>query len=223
MQGSVFMKKTVKLRGIFSTLMSGCLLTGLVFVVFFTGCGSSTSVDTAGQSSSGQGVAAASPEKDVQDAVAKFLDAVREGKDDEVFQMLTPKAREVCGKDKLPSVPASDTAQFRVDQVRILSTNEAQAQTTMIDYDLKGNPVEDSLAWALRNTDEGWKIAGTACVFFEGMEPVIINFESKEAIAAAEKQVIQQQQEMQARLDQLRSANGQPQPQAQGQQPKVQR
>lgn len=231
--------KNVSVSLIFSGyVLSGCLLGSLIF---FTGCGNS-SVETTQPASMSSDASPDAAEKEVKASVAKFLKAVREGKDEDIFQMLTPKARAVCGKDKLPSVPASDTADFRIDMVRILSDNEAQAQTTMIDYDLKGDKYEDSIAWALRKTEEGWKIAGTACVFFEGMEPIVVNFESKEAIAQAEKQVEQQQQKMRAQWEQMRSANEQQQtlqqtlppaqqpqqqpqqqPHAQGRQPGIQR
>ena len=169
----------------------------LVFVIGLVGCGKAP---VAEQAASEQ---ANSVKKEITVVVEKFLNAVRSGNDDEIFMMLSPKAREVCGKDRLPSVPASDVAEFRIDTIQLVSDLEAQVSTTMFDLDQTGQKMEDTLAWALRKTEEGWKIVGTAFVFFEGMEPVIVNFESREAIAEAEAQVEAQQKAMAAQIQKM--------------------
>ena len=169
----------------------------LVSVVGLVGCGKAP---VAEQSAGEQ---ADSVKKDVSAAVEKFLNAVRSGSDEEIYMMLSPKAREVCGKDRLPSMPASDTAEFRIDTIQFVSDSEAQVSTTMFDLDQTGQKMEDTLAWALRNTEEGWRIVGTAFVFIEGMEPVIVNFESREAIAEAEALVESQQKTMAAQFQQM--------------------
>jgi len=160
-----------------SIIKSGLIVSLWVTLFAFSGCGKAPVAEKS------QAI-----QKEITAAVEKFLSAVRSGNDEEIFNMLSPKAREVCGRDQLPSVPASDTAEFRVDLVNLINDSEAQVRTTMIDLDETGQKVEDSIAWALRKTEEGWRIAGTASVFFEGMDPIIVNLESREAIAEAKAQ-----------------------------------
>jgi len=161
-----------------STTKSGLIVLLWFFLVAFASCGKTPIV---GQPQTVQ--------TEITAAVEKFLEAVRAGNDEEIFMAFSPKAREVCRRDKLPSMPASDTAEFRVDAVQLVNDNEARVKTTMIDLDATGQKVEEPIAWALRKTEEGWRIVGTAFVFFEGMEPIVVNFESRDAIAQAEAQV----------------------------------
>jgi len=165
-----------------STFKSGLIVSLLVSLFALSGCGQAPVAENSAEQSQ-------AAKKEIAAAVEKFLNAVRSGSDEEVFNMLSPKAREVCGRDRLPSIPASDTANFRIDAIHLVSKSEAQVRTTMIDFDAGGQKVEDSIAWALRQTEEGWRIVGTAFEFFEGMEAIVINFESREAIAEAEAQV----------------------------------
>jgi len=164
-----------------SIFKSGLTVSFLVYLFALSGCGKNPVAENAVEPTQ---VA----QKEVSAAVEKFLGAVRAGNDQEVFNMFSPKAREVCGRDTIPSVPASDTADFRIDVVHLVSDTEAQVRTTMIDLDENGQKVEESIAWALRKTEEGWRIAGTAFEIFEGMDPIVVNFESREAIAEAEAQ-----------------------------------
>ena len=166
----------------------------LVSVVGLVGCGKAPVTEQAANEQ------ADSVKKEISAAVEKFLNAVRSGSDEEIYMMLSPKAREVCGKDRLPSMPASDTAEFRIDTIQLVNDSEAQVSTTMFDLDQTGQKMEDTLAWALRKTEEGWRIVGTAFVFIEGMEPVIVNFESREAIAEAEALVEAQQKAVAAQI-----------------------
>jgi len=180
-----------------SIMKSGLIVSLWVALFTLSGCGKAP----VAENSVGEPQVA---QKEVTEAMEKFLNAVRSGNDGAIFNMLSPKAREVCGRDRLPSIPASDTANFRVDEVILLSDTEAQVRTTMIDLDETRQKVEDSIAWALRKTAEGWQIAGTAFVYYEGMEPIIVNFESREAIAQAEAQVEAQAKAISARIQELR-------------------
>ena len=184
-----------------SITKSGLIIALWVFLFALTGCGKAPVAGNSPEQSQSQ-----QAQKEISTVVETFLGAIRAGRDNEVFNLLSPKAREIFGRDRLPSVPASDTAEFRVDTVQLVSENEAQVKTTMVDFDENGQRVEDSLAWALRKTEEGWRIVGTAFVFVEGMEPVVVNFESREAIAQAEAQVEAQTKAMAAGLQRQNDA-----------------
>ncbi len=178
-------------------LLSKFVASLFLTLVFCTGCGKTPVAEpvASDQTSPAQ--------QEVQAVVEKFLNAVRSGNDEEVFNMLSAKSREVCGRDRLPSVQASDTAEFKIDSVQLVGETEAQVRTTIIDTDQNGQKVEDPCAWALRKTEEGWRIVGTAFVFVEGMDPVVVNFESRDAIAEAEAQVEEQTKIMAAKLQEL--------------------
>ena len=168
-----------------SIFQSGLTVLLLVSLLVLPGCGKTpVAGNSAEESQHSQ-----QTEQEITAAVETFLNAVRAGNDAEVFNMFSPKAREVCGPDHLPGIPASDTAEFRIEDVHLVNDHEAQVKTTMIDLDENRQKVEEPIAWALRKTEEGWRIVGTAFVFVEGMEPVVVNFESREAIALAEAQV----------------------------------
>ena len=176
-----------------SMIKSGLVISLWVSLLTLSGCGKAPVAEsTTGQSQAAQ--------KEITTAVEKFLSAVRQGNDEEIFNMLSPKAREICGRDQLPSIPASDTAEFRVDLVNLVNDTEAQVRTTMIDLDETGQKIEDSIAWALRKTEEGWRVAGTASVFFEGMDPIIVNFESREEMVHAKAQYEAQAKAVAARF-----------------------
>lgn len=126
-------------------------------------------------------------------ATEMFLSAIRSGQDSQVFAMMSPIARTVCDREKIPSLPASDTARFTVDEVEMFAVDGAYVRTTMTETDEQGNSIADSLVWALRKTEEGWKIAGVAFTLFTNFDPIVVDFESKEGIEAAERQSLEQQ------------------------------
>ena len=159
--------------------ISSVLLLILSISLFSVGCGKSTTTETA--------VSNDQTETEIRADVKKFLTAVKLGSDKEIFAMMTPKAREVCSKDVIPGLPASDTAGFTIDEINIIAKDQAQVRTTMIDVDLQGNKIEDPLAWAVKKTDEGWRVAGIAFILFDGMEPIVFNFESKAEIDKAKE------------------------------------
>ncbi len=169
----------------------------LLSLLFCTGCGKTPVAEPVASDQTPPA------QNEVRAVVEKFLSAIRSGNDEEVFNMFSAKSREICGRDRIPSVQASDTAEFKIDSVELVGQTEARVCTTLIDTEQNGQRVEDPFAWALRKTDEGWRIVGTAFVFVEGMEPVVINFESREAIAEAEAQVEAQTKVMAAKLQEL--------------------
>ena len=190
---TIIHKQTLQMTSI---AKSGLIVSLWLFLLAFSGCGKTPVVENPAEQPQ-------TSQKEITAAVEKFLGAVRSGNDEEIFNMFSPQARGVFSRNQLPSLPANDSAQFRIDLVHLVNDNEAQVRTTMIDLDETGQKVEDSIAWALRKTDAGWRIAGMACVFVEGMEPVVVNFESREAIAEAEAQVEAQAKAMTARFQEL--------------------
>ncbi len=203
----------------------GIFLTFLALSLSWCGCSQAPATS---ESASAPAVSDDAKEA-VNAAVLRFLNAVRSGQDETVFEMMSPTARQICSRDKIPSLPASDSAKFTIDEITLLGGDGAHVRTTMIDLDEQGEKVEESLVWALRSTSEGWRIAGVAFSLFEGFEPIVVNFESKEDIAKAEAQALAQQQAVLAEVQKLEAAAQQqqqrqqqePQPQQQQAQPQV--
>ncbi len=196
----------------------GSFLTFLALSLSWCGCSPAPATPESPSAPAASGDA----KEAVNAAVLQFLNAVRSGQDETVFKMMSPTARQICSRDKIPSLPASDSAQFTIDEITLLGSDGAHVRTTMIDLDEQGEKVEESLVWALRSTSEGWRIAGVAFSLFEGYEPIVVNFESKEDIAKAEAQALAQQQAVLAEVQKLEAAQQQqrqqePQPQQQAQ------
>ena len=54
----------------------------------------------------------------------------------------------------------------------------ARVAMTWTDVDDEGKPTSDKAIWVLRKETEGWRVVGTAAIFFPGEEPVLLNFEN---------------------------------------------
>ncbi|MGE0607974.1 MAG: hypothetical protein AB7O62_12840 [Pirellulales bacterium] len=134
----------------------------------------------AGCNSSQPGTPGASANSDglpPETVVSNFLESVRTGDDEGAATMLTHLAREMAEEhDMVIAPPGSTTASYTVGETEILETNDiAHVQSTWND---EGE--EHEIIWALRSTDEGWRIAGMATKVFEDLNPVLLNFEDPE-------------------------------------------
>ncbi|MGL6195402.1 MAG: hypothetical protein ACRC2T_11335 [Thermoguttaceae bacterium] len=116
---------------------------------------------------------------------------------------MSPLARQVCGRDKVPSPDPSTTMEFKINQINFVGNDGAQVQTTMFDVDTIGNKTEDEFVWVVRRTEEGWRLVGAAFTAFAGMDPIVINFESAEDIQKAETQAATQQEQFLAEIQKL--------------------
>jgi hypothetical protein len=103
--------------------------------------------------------------------VHAFLQAVREGKDEQANNMLTTMAREETAKlDMVVAPPGSDTATFQVGEVELLSQGDekgAHVASTWTDVGDDGQPHTDEIIWMLRIEHVGWGIAGMSTKIFE--------------------------------------------------------
>jgi len=115
------------------------------------------------------------------ETVYAFLEGARRGDDQAVKAMFTETARKELAQAGLNIAPkASDTARFDLGEVRISPTDEniAYVATRLTEVDIHNNQSHsEEVIWALRDTPEGWRIAGMLRTVFEGEPPWTFNFE----------------------------------------------
>lgn len=132
-------------------------------------------------------------------AVFDFLEAVRAGNDEKAGQMLTPLARQkVAEQHMVVAPPGTDTARFDIGRVEPVSDDVARVVINWTDVDESGKPRSDEVAWVLRRTEEGWRIAGAAVPIFDGEPPLVLNFEDPEDMLKKQKLV---REEIQRRME----------------------
>jgi hypothetical protein len=134
--------------------------------------------------------------------VYHFLDALRKGDDEKANSLLTPLAREkTAAMDYRLTPTASDNARFTIDSVDYVGDDGARVAMTWTDVDGAGNPTSDKAVWVLRKEAEGWRVVGTAAIFFPGEEPVVLNFENP---AEVKKKL----EEVSVRMNQMSEPDG---------------
>lgn len=115
---------------------------------------------------------------DPRSCVAAFLEAIRQGDDQQILQLYTAKAREeasALGEHFAPR--GSDTAKFEVGQVEYLDENSARVKAIWTDLDESGKPQSDEALWMVRKEPGGWRVAAMAVKVFEGDEYLFLDFE----------------------------------------------
>lgn len=152
---------------------------------FMAGCGSSDSDSTpADEGGSAQEsveqadedqAAASTPEM----VVRAFLEAARAGNDEQVALLLTPTARKEVGQIGLNvAPPASDTARFEIGETRKIGKKVAHVASRWIEQPTPiSTPQVSEMSWALRLTEEGWRVGGMAMVPFEDEPPLLLDYE----------------------------------------------
>lgn len=140
------------------------------------------------------------------EAVHAFLQAVRDGKDEDANNMLTSTAREETAKlDMVVAPPGSDTATFEVGEVELLSQGDEQGAhvaSTWTDVGDDGQPHTDEIIWMLRKEPEGWRIGGMATKVFEDEPPLLLDFENPKDMQRKQQLAEQEmQRRMRAELD----------------------
>lgn len=174
----------------FTKISSFVVILSLVLGAF-VGCGSSEAPPTAQSTQNTEDGVKTQITKVMND----FLGAIQAGEEEKIFTFFSPKAREVCKEEIVSGLPANDNSKFEVNEIVLLSETEAQVLTTMIDTDHRGNEYHEALGWALKHTEEGWRIVGTAFEVFEGMDSIVIDFENPATIEAAKAKVAQQEEQ----------------------------
>lgn len=135
------------------------------------------------------------------EAVAEFLDAVKNGQDAKANGMLTKLALEETAKmNMVVAPPGSDTASFEVGEVELLSEGDeqgAQVASKWTDVGDDGLPHTDEIIWMLRKEPEGWRIAGMATTVFENEPPLLLDFENPQDMQRKQQLA---EEEMQRRM-----------------------
>ena len=153
----------------------------LLALVCIAGCGKSGDSKPVSAESSGNAQAtnaAASGAETPEGAVTVFLSAVCAGDDQRVAGMLTDLARQKTAEMDLEvAPPGSDSAQFVVGKVEYVDDSTARVACTWSDLNEDGDRTEESILWALRHSEAGWRIAGMAPTIFPGEPPLLLNFE----------------------------------------------
>ena len=151
------------------------------------GCGgassesaSATSGANAGQSNSAQ---SAATNGSVADAVVnEFLEAVRVGDVKKSSGLLTPLALNRTNEHDLTVAPlGSATAKFEIGKTELIDSDKALVESVWTDVDVDGNPSSEELVWALRKSNQGWRISGLA-IQVDGGQPQLIDFENPTAV-----------------------------------------
>jgi len=177
-----------------------------VVAVGLFGCGGSEQTaqkpEAGGAEAQSGGGAKADDPSQVKEAVTaavfEFLEAVRTGNDDQAAQMLTGLARKKTAESGLEvAPPGSDTAQFKVGEVKLLPNDRAQVTSTWSDLDEKSQRRADTITWMLRRQPEGWRIAGVMATVFAGEPPLLLNFEDPEEMLR-KQELLQQEKNRRA-------------------------
>ena len=170
------------------------------------GCGKTDdSAATANKTADGAAQSAAkSPDSDTvgpAEAVAAFLEAVKNGQDAKANGMLTKLAlAETAKMNMVVAPPGSETASFEVGEVEFLSEGDevgAQVASKWTDVGDDGLPHTDEIIWMLRKEPEGWRIAGMATTVFPGEPPLLLDFENPQDMQRKQQLA---EEEMQRRL-----------------------
>lgn len=176
----------------------------LLIIVFYSGCGKSDPLAEETPFAFGPNLL---ENTDTPEGTAKeFLQSAFTGNEKMTHELLSRKAKLAKSEfGGLPfNPPNSVKAKFKIVQVDLNGDEIAHVETVLIDYDeLENELVHPPIYWALRRTEDGWRVAGAAVVQYEGMAPIIMNFESAEEMKLAINQAIQQEE---ARIEQEKIA-----------------
>jgi len=154
-----------------------------------TGCGSKTPTEAPATSQAPGDV------EGPDQAVFRFLEAVRTGDEKMADSMLTPLARKKTQEmEMVVAPPGSATAGFEIDGVEMIADDGAHVSCTWSDTDETGERNSDTIIWMVRREFDGWRIAGMATTVFADQPPLFLNFEDPE-------DMLRKQQMLQAEIE----------------------
>lgn len=177
-----------------------------MFFGMVAGCSNSGAADGSADNSAASNDAAQTDAVEVDgvgpaEAVAVFLEAVKNGEDDKANSMLTKLALEETAKmNMVVAPPGSESATFEVGEVELLSEGDEQGAhvaSKWTDLGDDGQPHTDDIVWMLRKEPEGWRIAGMATTVFENEPPLLLNFEDPQDMQRKQQLA---EEEMQRRM-----------------------
>ncbi len=180
-----------------------------VLTLTFGGCGGSDDSEQSPPAGGGQEASADQSDGLQSDGPARatheFLEAVRTGNDEKAAMMMTATARKKTAELDMQVAPTgSDTAQFKVGEVRQMAGDRVAVASTWSDLDANSQRRTDEMVWMLRKSPEGWRVAGVAAQVFEGEPPLLLDFENPQEMLK-KKQWIQEEIRRRAQGNQSRA------------------
>ncbi|MDX1965391.1 MAG: hypothetical protein SFX18_19755 [Pirellulales bacterium] len=162
---------------IFLLVGSCCGLLSLV------GCGSAENTPpVAATQQSGTASTTTADGKTADQIVLEFMAAVKSGNKSAADALITPTARQTIQQTSLDiNPPSSPGLEYSIKAVQFLQTDKGMVAHVGCEYVDKSDPAmeKQQVLWALRTTEQGWRIAGMALQVFPGEEPLLMDFENK--------------------------------------------
>lgn len=128
-------------------------------------------------------------------AVATFLEAIKQGNETAALAMLTDVARaktQELGLSVAP--PVKDTATYAIGACEVVGDTDdiVHVATSWTDTDAEGFTTTDNVIWVCRLDPEGWRVVGMAMRIFPDLPPLLLNFEDPEDMLAKQQLVAEE-------------------------------
>ena len=128
-------------------------------------------------------------------AVATFLEAIKQGNETAALAMLTDVARaktQELGLSVAP--PVKDTATDAIGACEVVGDTDdiVHVATSWTDTDAEGFTTTDNVIWVCRLDPEGWRVVGMAMRIFPDLPPLLLNFEDPEDMLAKQRLVAEE-------------------------------
>jgi hypothetical protein len=122
--------------------------------------------------------------------------AVKSGNKNKADELITPLAKQKIAEAKLAiDPPGSPTMEYSIKAVQFIETPERPLAHVICEYkdkDENGGIETQEILWALRQEEEGWRIAGMAMKVFDDQPAVLMNFENPEDMMAKQKLITEE-------------------------------
>ncbi len=128
-------------------------------------------------------------------AVATFLEAIKQGNETAALGMLTDVARaktQELGLSVAP--PVKDTATYAIGASEVVGDTDdiVHVATSWTDTDADGFTTTDNVIWVCRLDPEGWRVVGMAMRIFPDLPPLLLDFEDPEDMLAKQQLVAEE-------------------------------
>ena len=164
-------------------------------VSFVAGCCMLAVTSQSGCSAGGAEPGTAASVEPAKQAVASFLEAIKQGSEEKALAMLTDVARaktQELGLSVAP--PVKDTATYAIGDCEAVGDSDdiVHVATTWTDTDADGFTTTDNVIWVCRLDPEGWRVVGMAMRIFPDLPPLLLNFEDPEDMLAKQQLVAEE-------------------------------
>jgi len=152
-------------------------------VSFVAGCCMLGVTSQSGCSAGGAEPGATVSIEPAKQAVATFLEAIKQGNETAALAMLTDVARaktQELGLSVAP--PVKDTATYAICDCEVVGDTDdiVHVATSWTDTDAEGFTTTDNVIWVCRLDPEGWRVVGMAMRIFPDLPPLLLDFEDPE-------------------------------------------